>query len=92
MRSHVLTGRECVAVPVDGGSVLRCTSGQLWLTFEPATAPARARDEVLAEGGDFRVARAGVVFVSPLGRQRRAAFSLHEVPRVADAHTVSGLA
>ena len=80
METQVLTGNVCLELRLRRGSVVHCTEGVLWLTFEPARHDRPSTDWMLVKGQTRVVAEAGRLFVSRGVMSPRAIFEVEEAP------------
>ncbi len=80
METHVLTGNLCLELRLRRGSVVHCTEGVLWLTFEPAHRHRPSLDWMLVKGQTRVVADPGRLFVSRGVMTPRAVFDVRQVP------------
>ena len=76
MKTHVLTGNVCLELRLRRGSVVHCTEGVLWLTFEPARRDQPSTDWMLVRGQVRTLAAQGRLFVSRGVNTPRASFEV----------------
>lgn len=80
METHVLTGNVCLALRLRRGSVVHCTEGVLWLTFEPARHDQASTDWMLVRGQVRTLPGHGRLFVSRGVHTPRAALEVEQAP------------
>jgi len=80
METHVMTGNLCLELRLRRGSVVHCTEGVLWLTFEPARHDEPSTDWMLVKGQARTLAGHGRLFVSRSVNTPRATFEVEHAP------------
>lgn len=80
METHVMTGNVCLELRLRRGSVVHCTEGVLWLTFEPRHRDRPSTDWMLVRGQAREVAEPGRLFVTRGCMTPRAIFEVEHAP------------
>ena len=80
METHVMTGNLCLELRLRRGSVVQCTEGVLWLTFEPARHDQPSTDWMLVRGQAREVDEPGRLFITRGVMTPRAAFEVERAP------------
>ena len=68
MRARTLLCDECTAFKVRAGTVLACTEGMVWFTFEADGQDDASEDRFLTAGVSHVIPARGTVFVSGMQR------------------------